>query len=48
MLTTIKARFFNGVFEPLSEVDLPEGKEVDVIFEDSNKEALSLSEWAMV
>ncbi|MBF0608411.1 MAG: antitoxin family protein [Candidatus Magnetobacterium sp. LHC-1] len=38
MQTMIKARFSDGVFEPLNEVDLPEGKEIDIVFEDNNTE----------
>ncbi len=34
MQTAVRVRFSNGVFEPLSKVDLPEGKELSIIVED--------------
>ena len=41
MLKTIKARYRNGLIEPLEEVDLAEGAEITITLEDTSP---SLSE----
>ena len=38
MTTTIKAKYKNGVLEPLSKIDLPDGVEVTVHFDNSPSE----------
>ncbi|MBF0338195.1 MAG: antitoxin family protein [Nitrospirae bacterium] len=47
MLTTIKARFIHGVFEPLDDIELQEGTEVNITIEDikDSRSYFRINQW---